>query len=167
MDDEEKLLGMMAIIEEQQKAIKHLAESTAGNNEHLQQQLTQQQNHLFKKHGEVINQYDDLFKKHLAELNDRGEQWLNWRKLALTVTVTTTCCLVVVAGFSFYLHYLTGWIAEAKINIAELKTFNPQMTYCPHEGENKLCIRIKESWGRYTVNSDPYYIIDSKKPVGH
>ena len=167
MDDEEKLLGMMAIIEEQQEAIKHLAQSTAASHTHLQQQWLQQQDHLAKKHGEVINRYGGLFKKHLTELTERGEQWLNWRKLALTVTVTTTCCLVVVAGFSFYLYYLTAWVAEAKINIAELKTLNPQMTYCPHEGENKLCIRVKESWGRYTVDSDPYYIIDSKKLVGH
>ena len=135
MDDEEKLLGMMAIIEEQQEAIKHLAQSTAASHIHLQQHWLQQQDHLAKKHGEVISQYGGLFKKQLAELTERGNRWLDWKMLVASVATIGGCCLLVLAGATFYLSYLVGEItaAESELsgiekNIQQLKAFNLAVT---------------------------------------
>ena len=70
MDDEEKLLGMMTIVEEQQESIKQQAESTRTIHSDLQQQLTRQQNDLAETHRKVINEYSALFKNHLTALTE-------------------------------------------------------------------------------------------------
>ena len=168
MDDEEKLLGMMAIIEEQQEAIKHQAQSTAASHTHLQQQWLQQQDHLAKKHGEVISQYGGLFKKHLAELTERSNRWLDWKMLVASVATIGGSCLLVLAGATFYLSYLVGEMtaAESELsgieeNIKQLKAFNLDWRPCEVKGEQQICVRVMASWGGQGTHKD-YFVIDPK-----
>ena len=168
MDDEEKLLGMMAIIEEQQEAIKHLAQSTAASHIHLQQHWLQQQDHLAKKHGEVISQYGGLFKKQLAELTERGNRWLDWKMLVASVATIGGCCLLVLAGATFYLSYLVGEItaAESELsgiekNIQQLKAFNLDWRPCEVKGAQQVCVRVMASSGGQGVHKN-YFVIDPK-----
>ena len=168
MDDEEKLLGMMTIVEEQQESIKQQAESTRTIHSDLQQQLTRQQNDLAETHRQVINEYRALFKNHLTALTERGNRWLDWKKLAVSVGIITSCCVVVLMGTAFYLHYLLDEIAEAEKNLSaiesnveKLKAFNADLRPCEVKGTQQICIRVLTSWGGQGPQKD-YFVIAPK-----
>ena len=109
-----------------------------------------------------------LFKKHLAELTERGNRWLDWKMLVASVATIGGCCLLVLAGATFYLSYLVGEMtaAESELsgieeNIKQLKAFNLDWRPCEVKGEQQICVRVMASWGGQGTHKD-YFVIDPK-----